>query len=94
MFVSFRKCLGTDKPRMTPFTTPDRQHPALKPQNRGKLGCKKIERHFNYDFQVSAYIELSLYKMPVSFRKCLGTDTPLTSPFTIPEQQKSSSETP
>ena len=65
-----------------------------KPQNGGTLGYKKDELHFNYDFQVFAYIELVIYKMFVSFRKCLGTDTTRTSPFTTPKQQKSSSDTP
>ena len=94
MFVQCRKCLGTDTQRTSPFTTPERQMLALKPRNRGTLGCKKDERHFNNDFQVFEYIELVIHKVFISFRKCLGTDTPWTSQFTTPERQKSRSETP
>ena len=54
----------------------------------------KDDRHFNYDFQVFVYITLVIYKVFVSFRKYHGTNTPRTSPFTTPERQKSSSETP
>ena len=49
---------------------------------------KKDENHFNYDFQVFVYIALVIHDMFASFRKCLGTDTPRTSPFTAPEVSK------
>ena len=59
--------------RLPPQNT---RNPALEPRNGGTLGCKMDVGHFNYDFQVFVYIALVIYKMLVSFRKCLGTDPP------------------
>ena len=53
---------------------------ALKPQNRDmfdyKKGCAALQLLLPsvIDFQVFVYIILVMYKIFVSFRKCLGTD--------------------
>ena len=62
MFVSLRKCLGTDTTQTSLFTTPTAQNLALKPLNGGLFGCKNDERHFNYILQVFAHIVWNIHK--------------------------------
>ena len=91
VFVSFRKCLGTNTPQTSPFTTPDCQKSSSETPKRRYVGLYKRMSPTSIVF---VYITLVIYKVFVSFRKCLGTNTPWTSLFTTPEHQKSSSETP
>ena len=85
MFVSFRKCIGTDTPQISLFTTPECHYVLLcNLLNGDTFGCKKGWASFKFDFQVFAHIPWDELNMFVSFRKCLGTDTPGTSPFTTP----------
>ena len=87
-FVSFRKCLGTDTPQTSIFPTPERTKSSSENCYTDlRFAVNKDERHFNYVFQVFVYIALVMYKMFVSFRKCLGTNTSRASPFTTPEHQ-------
>ena len=51
------------------------------------------ERHLSFDFQVFVRTTCDTYKIFVSFRKCLGTDTSWTSPLTTPELPKFCSKT-
>ena len=93
MCVSFRKCLGTDTPTNKTVSQENVLHLALIPLNGGAIHCKRNERQFNYDFQVFSNISLVICKMFVSFRKCLGTDTPQIRLFPT-KRFKSCSETP
>ena len=70
---------------MSPFATPERKNLALKSLNGGTFGYEKDEHHFNYVFQLHAHMIWDIWKMPVSFNKCLGTDALRTSPLTSPQ---------
>ena len=57
MFVSFKKCFGTDTLQTSPFTTTDRQKSSSETSKWRyvRLSKKKEERCFNYDLQVFIY---------------------------------------
>ena len=56
-------------------------------QNEGTFGSEKDVVPLNYGSQVFVHITWYIYKMFVSFRNVLGTDTSRTSPFTNQESK-------
>ena len=55
-------------------------------QTKVRLGLKTDVRNLNFVFHVFAQITWDVLKMFVSFRICLGSDTPRMSPLSTPER--------
>ena len=101
MSVSFRKCFGTDTPRTSPLTTPERVKSCSETADHSYVWLEystyvwiwKRWATLKLCLPSIAHITFHVKKMFISFRKCLGADTPRTSPLTTPERPRSCSET-
>ena len=93
MFVSLRKGVVLIHHEQVCLPPQNDQNLVLKTLNGGTFDFTRGRVTLKCCLPINFTHHMIYKKMFVSFRKCLGTDTPQTSLFTTPESPKSWSET-